>query len=312
MTTEVSWRTWIYVGVSVFIAIIVLISIVRIGDFSFPFAEDDSKTDEDGGGNYNDGKYFSVVEVTSTTFDIIVHDTPQGVTSLSCMPTEHWYNRLNPQITVTRGLYKPLPTEINLSTFDPENYDQASLPHNARGRTIITGFQDVIFSYDSVLHDSEIRCSLIDHEVEPIVVGSESVVVQRTIIEIPKVDGQHQPIVNMTMTKDWDGLTLHWESPDSMTWSHSTRIYLNESDYSTPTTIVDEFSEQHESVSSSRYIGGIAEGWWIIAVWGGAGDGYVEHVTWYLFEYTEKDCERTERCETPVEMTPYATLSWPL
>lgn len=299
------WKKWIPLAVSVFIVTIILVSIVRLGDFSILFFEDESTDDENGPKDYNDGKWFTIDGVTSTSFDIIVHDTPQGMTSLNCGPNEHIYNRLNPQGIVTELLYKPLPSEINLSTFDPENYDEDSLPHHARGSTIITGYQDVILSFNRMLHDSEISCALFEH-------GEDIPVIQRTLFQVPKVEGEHQPIVNMTMTKDWDGLTIHWESPDDMTWSHSKRIYLDESDFSTPTTIVDEFSEQHESVSSSSYIGGIAEGWWIIAVWGGAGDGYVEHVTWYEFEYTGKDCERHERCKTPVEMTPYATLSWPL
>lgn len=309
---EKSWRKWIPIGVSIFIVTIIMISIVRFGEFAFPFFDEDRTDGDDGPTSYNDGEWFTVENVTSNSFDIIVHDTPQGVTSLSCMPTEHIYNRLNPQMFMTRGLYKPLPTEIDLETFDPDNYDEGSLPHNARGRTIITGYQDVTFSEEYVLHDSVASCALIDHDAEPVVVESESVVVQRTLIEIPKVDGEHQPIVNVTMTKDWDGLTLHFEGAESMTWWRSSEIYLGESDYSTSETTVDEFSQHHESVSNSRYIGGIKEGQWIIGIWGGAGDGYVEHVTWYLFEYTGKDCESPDRCETPVEMTAYATLPWPL
>ncbi len=290
---------------------ILIISIVRIGEFTLSFF-DEEKDDDDGATDHNDGKWFTVDRVTSNGFNIIVHDTPQGVTSLSCMPTEHIYNPLNPQDLMSKGLYKPLPTELNLSTFDPENYDEGSLPHNARGRTIITGFHDVTFYQRDALHDSEVRCALIDHDAEPVAVESESVVVQRTSFKIPRVEGEHQPIVNVTMTKDWDGLTLHFEGSDSMTWWKTKRIYLNESDYSTTETIVDELSEHHESVSNSQYIGGIKEGQWIIGIWGGAGDGYVEHVTWYLFEYTGKDCEIPDECKTSVEMTPYATLPWPL
>ena len=87
-------------------------------------------------------------------------------------------------------------------------------------------------------------------------------------------------------------------------------FYLGDSDYSTTEIVVDTFTGNSESVSNSDYIGGIVEGNWLIAVWGAEANGYIEHVTWYQFEYNGKDCESPNTCETQVELTPYATYYW--
>ena len=295
-----------YIGGIFFVVSIILFSIVKIGNFQHFFQEDDSDG-HDEAGNYNNGKWFTIAEESENIFIVTVTDTPQGKTILGCGPSGvELSNRLYPSASgFAESLYKPLPSEIDLDTFDPDNYDENSLPHNAHGATIITGREPVSFSFGKVLHNSVVRCALVD-------VGNENPTLQSTLIHIPKVEGEHQPIVNVSMTKDWDGLTIHWESQETMTWYSMQKFFLDGSDYSTSEINVDRFTGNPETVSNSNYIGGIAEGTWVIAVWGAESNGYIEHVTWYEFEYTGKDCENPERCKTPVEMTPYATLSWPL
>jgi hypothetical protein len=295
VSVELLSNHWLRIALSILIAAVVILSIV---EFQKITGSNEDSTD------IPDSEFFSIGKVSSGSFEVIVHDTPQGRTTLSCVPY-HWYDRLNPQYQPNELLYKPMPGELNLSSFDPDDYDEESLPHNAIGATIITGFEDVVFKFDTILHDSIIRCSLLDS-------SEEYPVIQTSEVIIARAEGQHNPIVNVTMTNDWDGLTLHWESDQTATWFRSKSIFLDGSDYSTPTTTVDQFSQTHEPVSHSRYIGGIAEGKWIISVFGGDGDGYIEYVTWYEFEYNGRECESPDTCKEEVEMTPYATLEWPL
>ena len=297
-------KKWMYAGGAIFLILIVLFSILKIGFLGFDFQEDDSNSyDEDG--DYNNGKWFTVTEESENLFSVTVTDTPQGKTILGCNPfgTE-LSNRLYPyQSNLAETLYKPLPGEIDLDTFDPDNYDENSLPHHAHGATIITGIDPVSFSFGKVLHNSQIKCRLTD-------VGHEEPTIQVTIIQVPRVEGVHQPIVNVSMTNDWDGLTIHWESQETTEWHSRFMFYLGDSDYSTTEIVVDTFTGNSESVSNSDYIGGIVEGNWLIAVWGAEANGYIEHVTWYQFEYNGKDCESPNTCETQVELTPYATYYW--
>ena len=211
---------------------------------------------------------------------------------------------MNPSYTsLAESLYKPFPGEIDLDSFDPDHYDEDNLPQNAYGSTIITGRDPVYFQFNKVLHNSSIRCSLYDQ-------GEEDPYVQQVDLHIPRVSGEHQNIVNVSMTKDWDGLTLHFESPSTMSWYSKSRIFLDGYDYSTSEIIVDTNQEGLDMVSNSDYIGKIAEGTWIITVFGADQDGYIEHITWYQFEYTGNDCDYPDSCESEVEITPYATYYW--
>ena len=288
---------------SIIILCLFLSSIAWVGSYSLTFFDNDEPDSHDNGPI--EDEWFTVEETSMNQFNITVNDTPLGKTILSCSPLGPEYgNRLNPSYTsLAESLYKPFPGEIDLDSFDPDHYDEDNLPQNAYGSTIITGRDPVYFQFNKVLHNSSIRCSLYDQ-------GEEDPYVQQVDLHIPRVSGEHQNIVNVSMTKDWDGLTLHFESPSTMSWYSKSRIFLDGYDYSTSEIIVDTNQEGLDMVSNSDYIGKIAEGTWISTVFGADQDGYIEHITWYQFEYTGNDCDYPDSCESEVEITPYATYYW--
>ena len=289
---------------SIIILCIFLSSIAWVGSLSLTFFDND-EPDSNENDDPSEGEWFTVKETSMNHFNITVHDTPLGKTILSCSPSGAEYgNRLNPSYKpLVESLYKPFPGEIDLDTFDPENYDEDNLPHNAYGSTIITGRDPVYFQFSKVLHNSSIRCSLYDQ-------GEDNPYVQEVVLQIPLVSGNHQQIVNVSMTKDWDGLTLHFERPTTTSWYSTSMIFLNGCDYSTSEVIVDTNQEGDDLVSNSDYIGAVDEGTWIITVFGAEQDGYIEHITWYQFDYDGNDCDYPDSCETQVEVTPYATYNW--